>query len=63
MVVAGDRVRGPSVREHLSGVMPKFIAVRRMKPMITDTTTEKTIPRGADVDASWVSSDMCAEAS
>ncbi len=31
--------------------------------MITDTTTENTIPRGAEVWASWVSSDMWADAS
>ena len=31
---------------------------------MTDTTTEKhDAARGADVRASWVSSDMCAEAS
>ena len=46
-----------------SGVIPTFIAVRRMNPKITDTTTENTMPRGADVSASWVSSDMCADAS
>ena len=40
-----------------------FIATSRMKPKITDTTTENTMPRGADVSASWVSSDMCADAS
>ena len=31
--------------------------------MTTETTTENTIPRGAEVAASWVSSDMWAEAS
>ena len=47
----------------LSGVMPMFIATRRMNPKITETTTENTIPLGADVRASCVSSDMWAEAS
>ena len=31
--------------------------------MITDTTTENTMPRGADFAASCVSSDMWADAS
>jgi len=42
----------------LSGLIPMFMATRRMNPAITETTTEKTMPRGADRDASWVSSDM-----
>ena len=46
-----------------SGVIPTFIATSRMKPKITDTTTENTMPRGAAVSAPWVSSDMWADAS
>ena len=47
----------------VAGVMPTFIATSRMKPKITDTTTENTMPRGAEVSASCVSSDMWADAS
>src|SRR6476659_4480058 len=34
-----------------------------MNPKITEMTTDQTIPLGDEVSASWVSSDMCAEAS
>ncbi len=47
----------------LSGVIPTFIATRRMNPKITEMTTDQTMPRGAAISASWVSSDMCADAS
>ena len=45
--------RRPSCRRPpgtpVSGVIPTFIATRRMKPKITETTTENTMPRGAEV--------------
>ena len=47
----------------LSGVIPMFIATRRMKPAITEMMTDQMMPFGAARSASWVSSDMWAEAS
>ena len=41
----------------------KVIATSRMKPAITETTTDQSIPTAAERDAWCVSSDMCAEAS
>src|SRR5919201_3150103 len=38
-------------------------ATSRMKPKITDTTTDMTMPQAAPSCALWVSSLMCAEAS
>ena len=38
-------------------------ATSRMKPKITETTTDMTMPQAAPIDAWRVSSLMCAEAS
>ena len=43
--------------------MAKLTATSRMKPAISETQMELTMPFGAEMRASIVSSDTCAEAS